>query len=243
MRACLAAFVIGPLVLQAQINEPPAAPGAAQRPAAALEQFLADSDAPLIRYRALRTLEAATRGGRMHARLTAWTSLDPEGGFQYSIVEEDGSDVIRRKVLRAALEAERTMRAEGTLHRGALTWANYEFAPDNVDAGLVRIGLRPKRSDTMLIVGSMLLTEEAGDLVRVEGRLSKRPSFWTRRVEVVRQYARLHGVRVPVSMQSTAKVLIVGTSTFSMTYEYESINGEPVSRGTMTSVIARGRDN
>jgi len=62
----------------------------------------------------------------------------------------------------------------------------------------------------------------------VEGLLVKRPSFWTRRVEVVRRYARVGGVRLPVSMESTAQVLVVGTSTFSMTYEYESINGASV---------------
>jgi hypothetical protein len=72
------------------------------------------------------------------------------------------------------------------------------------------------------------VTAADADLVRVEGVLIKRPSFWTRKVEVVRRYARLRGVRVPVAMQSTAHVLIVGTSTFSMTYEYQAINGESV---------------
>jgi hypothetical protein len=78
--------------------------------------------------------------------------------------------------------------------------------------------------DTLLIAGSILLTEDQADLVRVEGRLVKRPSFWTRRVHVVRQYARVDGVRVPVAMESTADVLLVGRSTFSMRYEYEAIN-------------------
>jgi hypothetical protein len=79
----------------------------------------------------------------------------------------------------------------------------------------------------MLVDGTILVTEDGADLVGVEGLLVKRPSTWTRRVEIRRGYARIAGVRVPVSMQSTARVLIVGTSTFSMTYEYESVNGEP----------------
>jgi hypothetical protein len=174
----------------------------------------------------------------MHARLTAWTSLDPLLGFQYSIVEEDGSGAIRQRVLRAALEAERSLRAPAELARGALTASNYDFAagtggqgPQECEAaadGLVQIGIHPKRHDTMLLEGSMLLTESDGDLVRVEGVLIKRPSIWTRRVEIVRRYARIGGVRVPVSMRSTAQVLLLGKSTFSMMYEYESINGEPV---------------
>ena len=69
---------------------------------------------------------------------------------------------------------------------------------------------------------------DSADLVRVEGELSKRPSFWTRRVRIVREYARIDGMHVPVAMRSTADVLIVGASSFAMTYRYTEINGHSV---------------
>jgi hypothetical protein len=139
--------------------------------------------------------------------------------------------MICRKVLRAALEAERTMRVKGELDKGALSPANYEFETTGVsEGGLVRIRIHPKRSDTMLIDGSILLTDPGADLAGVEGSLIKRPSFWTREVQVERRYERIAGIRVPVSMRSTARVLVVGRSTFSMAYEYASINGAPVAR-------------
>jgi hypothetical protein len=47
-------------------------------------------------------------------------------------------------------------------------------------------------------------------------------------VRVVREYDRVGGVHVPVSMTSTADVLIVGASTFSMTYRYAEINGKQI---------------
>ena len=56
--------------------------------------------------------------------------------------------------------------------------------------------------------GSILLTSEAADLVRMEGLLVKRPSFWTRKVLIVRDYARIDGVRVPIAMGSTADILL-----------------------------------
>jgi hypothetical protein len=77
----------------------------------------------------------------------------------------------------------------------------------------------------MLIDGAMFLSPDEGDLVRVEGVLVRRPSFWTRRVSVVRRYARVAGVRAPVAMESTAQVLIVGAASFAMTYDYEMVNG------------------
>lgn len=197
-----------------------------------VERFLTGPQ-ELTSYRALRTLEAEARGGKMHARMTAWTSLDDSGAFQYSIVEESGSGMIRDKVLRAALEAERQMRVNRDVARGELTVDNYDFdAGAEAEDGLIRVGIRPKRRDTMLLDGSILLSEPRADLVRIEGFLTKRPSFWTREVHVVRQYTRIGGIRVPVSMRSTARVLIAGRSSFSMTYEYASINGTPVSAGT-----------
>ena len=47
--------------------------------------------------------------------------------------------------------------------------------------------------------GSILLTAEAADLVRMEGLLVKRPSFWTRKVQIVSDYGRIGGVRVPIA--------------------------------------------
>ena len=65
-------------------------------------------------------------------------------------------------------------------------------------------------------------------VVRVEGRLSKSPSLWTRHVDIVRSYRRVAGVRVPVDVESVATLLVAGRSSFRMTYEYESVNGERV---------------
>ena len=78
--------------------------------------------------------------------------------------------------------------------------------------------------------GSLFLNAHDADLVRIEGRLSKSPSIWTRDVQVVRTYARVASVRVPVQLESIAKVRIAGTSTMSMTYHYEMVNGVEVAK-------------
>jgi len=68
--------------------------------------------------------------------------------------------------------------------------------------------------------------------VRLEGQLSKNPSFWTRKVEIVRRCGRVGGAHVPLEIESVAQVLIAGRSTFRMTYEYETINGVRVGNPT-----------
>ena len=95
--------------------------------------------------------------------------------------------------------------------------------------GLVWLGVTPKRKDLLLLDGSIFLRPEDGDLVRVQGLLSKNPSFWTRHVEITRHYERIAGVRLPVAFESVANVLLAGKSTFKMTYTYQTVNGQPIS--------------
>jgi hypothetical protein len=111
-----------------------------------------------------------------------------------------------------------------------VTPENYTFEPgaDASTVDEVRVFIKPRRRDVLLVEGALFLSPGDGDLRRVEGRLSKNPSFWTYRVDVVRRYARVKGVRVPFATEAVAHVRVAGRSEFAMTYEYESINGRPV---------------
>jgi hypothetical protein len=197
---------------------------------ALLDRFLAPDDVPLVSYRAIRHLSASTRGGRMQASMVVVTTLDPVRGFSFEVTSAEGSGLIQKKVLLAALEAEQTaVQSSTNKAQSALTRANYEFLGIMpLDANLVQVDVRPRRKHVMLVNGALVIESDSADLVRVEGDLSQRPSFWTRKVHVVREYDRVGGVHVPVSMSSTADVLIVGSSSFSMTYRYSQINGKAV---------------
>jgi hypothetical protein len=186
-------------------------------------------DTPLTSYRALRRLSATARDGKMRASMFVWTELDAAGGFRYSIVSEEGSENVRRRVFRAMLEGERDAESKGEPRSCAVGPTNYEFEPevDMVD-GLLRIAVHARREHPMLINGAVFFRPDDGDLVRVEGRLAKRPSFWTRRVDIVRSYARIAGVHVPVALHSKAQVLFFGEGTLTMTWQYERINGVTV---------------
>jgi len=191
-----------------------------------IERVVARNDPPAHQYRALRHLEARSAKLGAAAWMEAWTEVDPAAGFQYQIVDEGGSGYIRSHVLKPWLESEKKMWDAGDPERASLSFENYTFddrglTPD----GLACLGVKSRRKDLLLVDGSIYVNASDGDLVRIEGRLSKTPSFWTRRVEVVRHYERINGVRLPVAIESVAQVLIAGRSTFSMTYEYETVNG------------------
>lgn len=223
MRRALACSALLATILGYAIHPATAAdPESAAYPAV-VQRFLDTVNAPLMDYRAFRRLEA--RNGHLDepAWMDVWTEADPSG-FRYEIVAQGGSGYVRQRVFVEALQTEQEMWGAGS--RGALTPENYRFLAHGADpSGLASIAVVPRRKDVLLIKGSIFVRPEDGDLVRVEGTLSKTPSFWTRRVEVVRRYARLAGIRVPVFMESVAHVLVAGRSTFTMTYDYESVNG------------------
>ena len=201
-------------------------PLAAAQHAPSLQRFLARGESPTVAYRALRHLEASNAHFGAKGWLDVWTEFDDAQGLRYEVVGEGGNGYIRRKVLLAALDGEQKMWSAREPQRASLTPDNYSF--DDVQPaadGLHSVGIRPRRKDVLLVEGAIFLEPDDGELRRIEGRLSKAPSFWTRRVEIVRRYDKIAGVRVPISIESVAHVLIAGRSTFLMTYQYETING------------------
>ena len=192
-----------------------------------LQRFLQRAEEPPVQYRALRHLEAGNAHFHQSATMEVWTEYDNANGFRYQVVSEAGSSYIRKKVFLAALDGEQKMWINREPQRASFTHENYTFQDGAVAAdGLASILVAPRRPDVLLVEGSLFVLPTEGDLIRIEGKLSKNPSFWTRRVDIVRRYARMAGVRVPVSFESVANVLIAGRSTFKMTYDYEIINGQ-----------------
>jgi len=196
-----------------------------KRESAGGARFLA-ADEQLTSYRAFRRMHAKSERFNQEGWLDAWTEFDGTG-FRYTIVSERGSDYVRNKVLKAVLKREQEIVADGA-DKAALTEENYTFSEDAEADGVRYVGLKPKRKDVMLVEGRMVLSPDGADLLRVEGRLAKNPSFWTSLVNIIRRYARIGGVRVPIATETIAKVKMVGTAKLQVLYDYESVNGRPV---------------
>ena len=191
---------------------------------------------PSIPYSAIRRLEAENRKTGRKGWMEVRTTLDRDGILTITVLSEGGSEQIRNKVLRAALQAEQdVVRRRGwTPAAGA---DNYECGEAQLErSGLLRLPLRPKEKSRHLVVGDLFMQPATRDVVSVKGRLAKSPSFWISRVDVEWTYRRVHKQQVlPVSLESTANVKMFGPSTFRMTYDYESVDGEPILRRTRAS--------
>jgi len=180
-----------------------------------------------------------------HFDKDAWMDVrtqEDATGFRFEVLGEGGSPYIRSNVFRPALQTEEKMWREGDPGRAAFTLDNYQFEDrGSEDSGLVWLGVTPRRKDLLLLSGSIFLRPEDGELVRIEGALAKNPSFWTKRVEVIRRYERIAGVRLPVWMQSTATIRIAGKSTLTTTYQYVSLNNQPLAQDQKALVASTER--
>jgi hypothetical protein len=211
----------------ALVPSQPRAAGESESALPVLQQFLAQDDPTPTSVRGRRHLEARTE----HFGGSAWMDVVTEAdtnGFKYRVVGEGGSESIRNRVFRALLNTEQKSWGHGGVDGAALTPANYTFDDElEIADGLARLGVQARRKDILLINGALFVKPDDGDLVRMEGQLAKNPSFWTRHVEITRRYRRFGEIRMPVAFESVADVILYGHSSLSMTYHYDSINGQP----------------
>jgi hypothetical protein len=192
-----------------------------------LQRFLALDDPTPRQVRALRHFEARNDKFDMSAWMDVWTEIDASG-FRYRIVAEEGSDYIRSRVFREALEAECKIWASDAPDKAAFSPANYVFEDRGQADGLASLLVKPRRKDVLLIDGAIFLRPDDGELLRIAGELVKPPSWWTRHVRISREFQRFAGVRMPVSLEAVANVRFFGPSSFRAVYEYETVNAERV---------------
>lgn len=191
---------------------------------------------PLRSYVAIRRMESVNDRHRKEAWLVVRTQLREDGAYTWQVLGEGGSELIRNRVLRPALEREAQAHRDGRSKRGGLTTDNYTFsAPSPVEGGM-RVGIEPRKREDMLVRGTLLVSAD-GELLRVEGDLVKRPSFWTKAVHLVRHYGRVQGAHVPLRLDMVAQIRLVGTSRLSMTYQYLEVNGQAVPDSASPTVV------
>ena len=145
----------------------------------ALARFLAQHEPAPRRVVALRHMVGTTRGGTMSGWVDACTVLEGDE-LRYWIVAEGGSSAVRKHALVGELDSERAARRRGDPARAALSPDNYEFTSGEEVNGTTRVKIVPRRKEAMLVDGTAVLDAATGDLLSVEGRLAKSPSFWTR---------------------------------------------------------------
>lgn len=188
-----------------------------------IQRVIAETTRSGISVRATRRLEAGTVDGKHRGWMDVETSVASNGAFSWNVIEAGGSERTREKVFRAVLQAEAAAWRAGSRDASALSLANYQFVP----ISQTRLQLKPRRADSNLVDGVLTVSSDGHPLM-LEGRLAKSPSFWVRSVTIMKRFARVGGVSLPVVIESLADVKMFGKSAFSMRYNYSAVNGRNV---------------
>ena len=187
---------------------------------------------PAVPYVAHRILRASLVDKNEEAWMEVRTEFDPARGFSYTILAEGGSPRIRQRALKAVLDKEVEVSRSKEAEAAAFSSSNYRYAATRASGSEVAIGLVPLRQDSRLIDGTAVVNTRSGELMSVEGKLAKNPSFWVRDVKVSRRYERVGGASLPVEITSSAQVRMFGSARLAITFQYLSVGGRPVNHQT-----------
>ena len=191
-----------------------------------LELFLAQKQTPVTQCVSVRQMRAGAVG--FSASMEVETRQDNKT-FSYTVVHEEGSEVIRDSVMRPILEVEKAL-TEGDDGSG-FSNGGYLFGPvKSTKEGLWRMAVvsLPKNNP---LTDNMLFLNNLGKLVRSTGKLAKNPHFFIRGVRLEFTYAEVSGIRMPIHLSVTSKIFLAFiplSGTLEMKYIYRSINGVEV---------------
>jgi hypothetical protein len=136
--------------------------------------------------------------------------------LSFTTRSQEGSDTLAKQVFGRMMEGEKeSVQAEGR-QRSALTPDNYDFRLAGRETlngrPAYRLAITPRREDTFLIEGHIWVDAEDFAVVRGEGHAVKRPSFWTRSIQLVRTFKKVGPFWLPHRTESTNEVLLFGTT-------------------------------
>jgi len=172
---------------------------------------------PRISYRVIRDYHLfAANDSKDNSDVVAEVEFRPPASKDYRIQTSSGSNR-GQQVIRRVLDHEVEAASHGNQSRAALSRDNYDFTyigEATLDShSCYRLGLKPKRNDTNLILGEIWVDKHSFFVRQIEGEIAKTPSWWLKKVHMKLVFAEFEGAWLQTRMEAVADVRIVGLHT------------------------------
>ena len=135
---------------------------------------------------------------------------------EFTVVQETGSRMIRRRVFRRMMEAELDALTPEIKRRSDISPSNYRFRFLGEEAlngqPTYVLEMEPIRADRYLLRGRIWVDACDFAVAKVRGSPARLPSFWTRRVEYERVYQKVGEFWLPQQEDATSDLFIFGKS-------------------------------
>ena len=177
-----------------------------------------------------------------HAKMVVDVTFKAPQDKQLNIVSEEGSELLRKHVLRKLVESEIEANARSSKASTALNNDNYEFSligkeeKDGRNCFLLEV--RPRTKSKFLYEGKVWVDAEEFAVVHIQARPAKNPSFWVNRADIEHRYEKVGQFWFPVSNRSTSSTRLGGHAVLAI--DYGSCNVEPHTASSSQQSPAQG---
>jgi hypothetical protein len=182
---------------------------------------------------------SGAKSSNANAEVVAQVDFVPPASQNYNIQKWSGTGR-GKQVVERVLDHEAEASAAIQTRR-ALTSANYDFTLireamfENRPCYLM--GLKPKRKDKDLILGTAWVDKSSLLVLHIEGETAKSPSWWVRSVQIKLSFGDLSGTWLQTGMEAVADVRLFGTHT--LTSRILDYRGSDVSASTRRPLTRR----
>jgi hypothetical protein len=195
----------------------------------------------LQQYSAVRTYEVRNASGKLSAQAIVRVDYRAPDKKTFTKTSEKGSWIVRHLVFDRLMESETETSSGREHHDSAITSANYTFTlAGEEDLGPYHcfvVEATPKRKDKYLFEGKIWIDVQDFAVVRIAGHPAKKPSFWIKRADFVRQYQRIDGFWLPYKDETFVDVKIHGRKIFTIEHQSYSINDSAPAEGRTQNSI------
>ena len=142
---------------------------------------------------------------------------------EFTIISESGSEIMRNRVLKAILTAEKEAMQKENRDRTALNMNNYELSLAGVEGSpqpkYYILDAKPKVKNKFLFKGKVWVDARDFAVARIEGEPAKNPSWWTKKNDITYTYQKLGDFWLPAHTESITEVRIFGHTVLDIEYK------------------------
>lgn len=141
----------------------------------------------------------------------------------FTIISESGFSLMRNRVLKAILEAEKESMKEENRRQTALNSENYDFTLAGVEGSpeptAYILNAKPRVKNRFLFKGKIWVDAKDFAVIRIECEPAKNPSWWTKKNNITNLYQKLGEFWLPAHTQSLTEVRIFGHTELDIVYK------------------------
>jgi hypothetical protein len=176
----------------------------------------------LRQYSVVQTYVVKNAKGRSLAETAVRMQYRAPGVKTFTTQFTRGSRLIRRLVFKPLMEQEVQTAAGRGRQASAIGPGNYAFdllGEEHIDPyNCFVVRAIPRRRDRYLFEGKIWINAEDFGIVKITGHPAKKPSFWMKRVDFVREYQRVEQFWLPLSDKAIADIRFFGRRTLTIDY-------------------------